>query len=91
MYDLPAYIWPEVFVAAIGMPAATSVVLYRGATRAGLGRRRAAGVGAAAATLLAGSSPPACSPWPAPIRGSGNIGTGFGGRLRAAVMPGGLV
>jgi hypothetical protein len=54
MYDLPSYIWPEVFVAAIGMPAATSVVLYRGATRAGLGRRRAAGVGAAAATLLAG-------------------------------------
>jgi hypothetical protein len=54
MYDLPGYIWAAVLVGVIGMPAATSVALYRGAIRAGLGRRRAAGVGAAAATLLAG-------------------------------------
>jgi hypothetical protein len=54
MYDLPSYIWAAVLVGAIGIPAATSVALYRGAIRAGLGRRRAAGVGAAAATLLAG-------------------------------------
>src|SRR6266496_4344541 len=54
MYDLPGYIWVVVFVAAIGMLALTSVALYRGAIRAGLGRRRAAWVGAAAATLLAG-------------------------------------
>src|SRR5262245_45210206 len=54
MYDLPGYVWAAVLVGAIGMPAATSVALYQGAVRAGLGRRRAAGVGAAAATLLGG-------------------------------------
>jgi hypothetical protein len=54
MYDLSGYIWAAVLVGVIGMPAATSVALYRGAIRAGLGRRRAAGVAAAAATLLAG-------------------------------------
>ena len=54
MYDVPGYIWAAVLVGVIGMPAATSVALYRGAIRAGLGRRRAAGVAAAAATLLAG-------------------------------------
>ncbi len=54
MYDLPGYIWAAVLVGAIWGLAATSVALYRGAIRAGLGRRRAARVGAAAATLLAG-------------------------------------
>jgi hypothetical protein len=54
MYDLPGYIWAAMLVGAIGIPAATSVALYRGALRAGLGRRSAAGVGASAATLLAG-------------------------------------
>src|SRR5262249_43684453 len=46
--------WAAVLVGVIGMPAGMSVVLYRGAIQAGLGRRRAAGGCAAAATLLAG-------------------------------------
>lgn len=54
MYDFPSYIWAAWLVGVIGIPAATSVALYRSAIRAGLGRRRAAGVGAAAAMLLAG-------------------------------------
>jgi hypothetical protein len=54
MDDLPAYIWATVFVATIGTQWVTCMALYRGAIRAGLGRRRAAGVGAAAAALLGG-------------------------------------
>src|SRR5215472_14599015 len=54
MYDLPGYVWAMVLVGAIGIPAATSVALYRGAISAGFGRRGAAGVGAAAAVLLGG-------------------------------------
>jgi len=54
MYDLPGYVWAMVLVGAIGIPAATSVALYRGAMNAGFGRRGAAGVGAAAAVLLGG-------------------------------------
>jgi hypothetical protein len=54
MYDLPGFVWAAWFVGGIGMLAAMSVALYRGAIRAGLGRRAAAGVGAAAAALLGG-------------------------------------
>src|SRR5215831_72077 len=52
MCDFPGYVWAMVLVGAIGIPAATSVALYRGAISAGFGRRGAAGVGAAAAVLL---------------------------------------
>ncbi len=54
MYDLPGYIWATLLVGVIGGLGALSVALYRGAIRAGLGRPRAAGVAAAAATLLGG-------------------------------------
>lgn len=34
MYDLPIYVWALVLAGAIGIPAATSAVLYRGAVTA---------------------------------------------------------
>src|SRR5687767_3040382 len=52
MYDLPIYTWALVLVAAIGIPASTSIALYRGAVAAGLGRRAATDVAAAAAAAL---------------------------------------
>jgi hypothetical protein len=54
MYDLPSYVWALVLAAVIGIPASTSIALYRGAIAAGLGRRAAAGVAAATAAALGG-------------------------------------
>ncbi len=54
MYDPPAYIWAITIAATAAMPAATCIVLYGGATRAGLGRRRAALLAGAAAAVLGG-------------------------------------
>jgi hypothetical protein len=54
MYDLSSYVWPLVLVGAIGIPAATSAVLYRGALAAGVGRRAAIAVTAASAAVLGG-------------------------------------
>ena len=54
MYDLPAYVWALVVAGAIGIPASTCIVLYRGAVAAGLGQRAATGVAAAAAAGLGG-------------------------------------
>lgn len=54
MYDLPIYVWALVLAGAIGIPAATSAVLYRGAIAAGLGRRAATTVTAATVAVLGG-------------------------------------
>lgn len=53
MYDPPGYIWVLTFIGMIGVPGLTCVLLYRGANLAGLGRRRAAAIGLAAAVALA--------------------------------------
>jgi hypothetical protein len=54
MYDPPAYIWAITVIATAGIAAATCVVLYSGAKRDGLGRRRAALLAGAAAVVLGG-------------------------------------
>jgi hypothetical protein len=54
MYDLPSYVWALVMAGAIGIPAATSAVLYRGALAAGVGRRAATAVTAASAAVVGG-------------------------------------
>ena len=54
MYDPPAYIWAITIAATAAIAAATCVVLYSGAKRAGLGRRRAALLAGAAAAVLGG-------------------------------------
>jgi hypothetical protein len=54
VYELPIYVWALVMTGAIGIPAATSAVLYRGAMAAGLGRRAATAITATAAALLGG-------------------------------------
>jgi hypothetical protein len=54
MYDPPTYIWAITTIATAGIAAATCVVLYSGAKRAGLGRRRAALLAGAAAVVLGG-------------------------------------
>jgi hypothetical protein len=54
MYELPSYVWALVLIGTIGIPAATCVMLYRGAIAAGLGRRTATAVTAAAAAGLGG-------------------------------------
>ena len=54
MYDPPAYLWAITIAGPAGIAAATCIVLYGGAERAGLGRRRAALLAAAAAVLLGG-------------------------------------
>ena len=54
MYDPPAYIWAITIAGTAAMAAATCVVLYSGAKRAGLGRRRAAMLAGAAAVVLGG-------------------------------------
>jgi hypothetical protein len=41
-YDPPAYLWAITTATTAAIPAATCIVLYGGAKRAGLGRRRAA-------------------------------------------------
>jgi hypothetical protein len=54
MYDLPSYVWALVLLGVVGIPAVTSLMLYRGAIAAGLGRRTATTVTAAAAAILGG-------------------------------------
>jgi hypothetical protein len=54
MYDPPGYLWTLTIVGIIAILAATCVVLYTGAARAGLGRRRAALLAGAAAVVLGG-------------------------------------
>jgi hypothetical protein len=54
MYDPPAYLWAITIAGPTGIAAATCVVLYGGAERAGLGRRRAALLAGAAAAVLGG-------------------------------------
>ena len=54
MYDLPIYVWGLILTGAIGIPAATSAVLYRGAIAIGLSRRAATAVAATSVALLVG-------------------------------------
>ena len=54
MYDLPIYVWALVLTGAIGIPAATCAMLYRGALAVGLGRRTAITLAATAAAGLGG-------------------------------------
>src|SRR5712691_13422244 len=54
MYDPPAYLWAITIAGPTAIAAATCIVLYGGAERAGLGRRRAALLAGAAALLLGG-------------------------------------
>jgi hypothetical protein len=54
VYDLPIYVWALVLAGAIGIPAATCAMLYRGAIAAGIGRRAATAVTAASAAVLGG-------------------------------------
>ncbi len=54
MYDPPGYLWAITIAGIIAIPASTCVVLYGGAVRAGLGRRRAALLTGAAAAVLGG-------------------------------------
>jgi hypothetical protein len=55
MYDPPVYLWAITIAGIIAIPAATCVVLYSGALRAGLGRTRAA--------LLAGGAVGVLGSW----------------------------
>jgi hypothetical protein len=41
MYDPPAYLWAVIIAGPTAVAALTCAVLYSGAERAGLGRRRA--------------------------------------------------
>ena len=54
MYDPPGYLWAIIIAGITAIPAATCVVLYGGAVRAGLGRTRAALLAAGAAVVLGG-------------------------------------
>ncbi len=54
MYDPPAYVWAITIARPTAIAAATCIVLYGGAKRAGLGRRRAALLAGAVAVLLGG-------------------------------------
>jgi hypothetical protein len=54
MYDPPAYLWAITIAGTAMIAASTCIALYGGAGRAGLGRLRAALLGAAAAILLGG-------------------------------------
>jgi hypothetical protein len=54
VYDLPSYVWALVLTGAIGIPAATSAMLYRGAIAAAIGRRQATAVAAMTAATLGG-------------------------------------
>jgi hypothetical protein len=54
MYDLPTYVWALVLAGAVGIPAITCLMLYRGAIVAGLGRRTATAVTVVAAAGLGG-------------------------------------
>ena len=54
MYDPPGYLWALTIAGMTAIPAATCLVLYGGAVRAGLGRRRAALLAGGAAAVLGG-------------------------------------
>ena len=54
MYDPPGYLWAITIAGIIAIPAATCVVLYGGAVRSGLSRRRAALLAGGAAAVLGG-------------------------------------
>jgi hypothetical protein len=54
MYDPPGYLWAITIAGIIAIPAATCVVLYGGAKRAGLGRRRAGLLAGSSAVILGG-------------------------------------
>ena len=54
MYDPPGYLWAITIAGTIAIAAVTCVVLYGGAVRAGLGRRRAALLAGGAAVVLGG-------------------------------------
>jgi hypothetical protein len=54
MYDPPGYLWALTITGIIAIPAATSIMLYAGARRAGQGRARAALLAGAAAAVLGG-------------------------------------
>jgi hypothetical protein len=53
-YDPPAYLWAMTIAGIIAILAATCVVLYGGAVRAGLGRKRAGLLAGGAAAVLGG-------------------------------------
>src|ERR1700722_15711911 len=54
MYDPPGYLWALTIAGIIAIPAATCLVLYGGAARAGLSRRRAALLAGAGAVVFGG-------------------------------------
>jgi len=54
MYDPPAYLWAITIAGPVAVAALACIVLYGGAERAGLGRRRAAWLTGAAAAVLGG-------------------------------------
>jgi hypothetical protein len=54
MYDPPAYLWVIIIAGTAAFAAAACVVLYGGAVRAGLGRRRAGLLAGGAAVVLGG-------------------------------------
>lgn len=54
MYDPPGYLWAITLAGMITIPAATSVLLFAGARRAGQGRARAALLAAAASAVFGG-------------------------------------
>ena len=54
MLHLPIYLWAMTYAAIAAMVAAAACVLYGGARRAGLGVRRAAGIGSGAFLVLGG-------------------------------------
>src|SRR5204863_6656696 len=54
MYDPPAYLWVLTIAGVIAVLAVTCVMLYGGAERAGLGRRRAALLAGGTAVVLGG-------------------------------------
>jgi hypothetical protein len=54
MYDPPGYLWAIIIAGITAIPAATCVMLYGGAVRAGLGRTRAALLAGGAAVVLGG-------------------------------------
>jgi hypothetical protein len=54
MYDPPGYLWALTIAGIVAIPAATCIVLYGGALRAGQSRARAALLGGGAAVVLGG-------------------------------------
>jgi hypothetical protein len=54
MYDPPGYLWAITLAGMIAIPAATCLVLFGGAVRGGLGRKRAVLLAGGAAVVLGG-------------------------------------